>query len=41
MGMNPRRNGENWRTSICWNVEWEETTPLGGDSKIIEEDPPF
>jgi len=41
MGMNPRSNGGKWRTSILGFSEREEFTPLGGDSKINEEDPPL
>jgi len=41
MGMNPRTNGGKWRTSIWGFLEREEFTPLGGGSKISEDDPPL
>jgi len=42
MGMNPKmKKGEKWRTSIWGFSKREEFTPLGGGSKISEEDPPL
>ena len=36
-----KRKGGKWRTLIWGFSEWEEITPLGGGSKISEEDPPL
>ena len=40
-GMNPKTKREKWKTSIWGFSEREEITPLGGSSKISEEDPPL
>jgi len=40
-GINPRTKWEKWRTSIWEICGTGEVTPLGGDSKISEEDPPL
>ena len=39
-GMNPKTKREKWKTSIWGFSEREEITPLGGGSKISEEDLP-
>jgi len=45
MGINPRmkmeENGGRRLGEKMKDVEREETTPLGGDSEISEEDPPL
>ena len=42
MGMNPKTKRGKMEV-VDWGVfaEWKEITPLGGDSKVSEEDPPL
>jgi len=42
MGMNPKtKRGKNGGRRLGVFAERKEITPLGGDSKISEEDPPL